>query len=43
MILFCVETSLSHFTEISSIELAIEPNFSLSSDSIDSFRDRTLK
>ena len=42
MILLCVETSLSHLTEIYSIELVIELNFSLSSNSIDFFHDRTL-
>ena len=43
MILLWVETSLSIVTEISSIELEIEFNFSLWSDSIDSFCDRTFK
>ena len=43
MILLCVETSLSHLTEISSVELVIGLNFSFFSDSIDSFCDRTVK
>ena len=43
MILLCVETSLSLLTEISSIKLAVEFNFLLSSDPIDSFRDKTFK
>ena len=43
MILLCVETSLSHLTETSSIELVIELNFSLNSGSIDFLRDRTFK
>ena len=43
MILICVETSVSLLTEISSIELAIELNFSFCSDSIDSFCDKTVK
>ena len=43
MVLLCIKASLSHLTEISSIELTIESNFSLSSDSVDSFRDGTFK
>ena len=43
MILICIETSVSLLTEISSIELAIELNFSFCSDSIDSFCDKTVK
>ena len=43
MILLCFETSLSLLTKISSIKLAIELNFLLSSDSVDSFYDKTFK
>ena len=43
MILLCVETSLSLVTEIFSIELEIESNYSLWSDSIDSFHDKTFR
>ena len=43
MILLCVETSLSLLIEISSIKLAIELNFLISTDSTDSFCDKTFK
>ena len=42
MILLYVETSLRLLTEISSIQLTIELNFSLCSDSIDLFKTEIL-
>ena len=43
MILLCVESSLRLLTKISLIGLVIELNFSLCSDSVDSFYDKTFK